>query len=79
MVGVAEEDVLAPWRSQIAVTVAFLSGLGLLLVWLLRSLADSISRQRQAYRELEGGRIQLEESESALNHAQSRGSWQLAA
>ena len=70
MVGVAEEDVLAPWRSQIAVTVAFLSGLGLLLVWLLRSLADSISRQRQAYRELEGGRIQLEESESALNHAQ---------
>jgi PAS domain S-box-containing protein len=64
MVGVAEEDVLAPWRFQVAVTVTFLVGLMLLVGMLMRSLRKSIGRQQRAYQALQEGQTQLEESEA---------------
>jgi len=64
MVGVAEEDVLAPWRFQVAITVAFLIALVLVVTLLSRSLVQSLGRQQCAYRDWEKGKIQLENSEA---------------
>ena len=64
MVGVAEDDILAPWRFQVAITIAFLIGLGLVVVLLSRSLVKSMAAQQRAHREWESGKVQLEQSEA---------------
>jgi PAS domain S-box-containing protein len=64
MVGVAEDDILAPWRFQVAVTIAFLVGLVLVVVLLSRSLVQSMAAQQRAHREWENGKIELEQSEA---------------
>ncbi len=63
MVGLAEEDYLAPWKRQVAVTAGFLAVLGLLMVVLFRSLARSRKAQHRAYLELAEGQEKLRASE----------------
>ncbi|MDP2751447.1 MAG: ATP-binding protein [Rhodocyclaceae bacterium] len=68
MVGVAEEDTLAPWNIQAAVTAAFLIVFILLVAVLSRSLRRSLQHQRLAYDALLDAKIAAE----SASHAKSR-------
>ncbi len=63
MVGLAEEDYLAPWWNQVAITAVFLAVLGLLVAMLARSLRQSLQNRNAAYLQLSESRARLQQSE----------------
>ena len=63
VVGLAEDDYLAPWMNQLGVTTGFLILLALLVTMLARSLNRSRQAQWQSYQELVENRNLLQTSE----------------
>ncbi len=60
MVGLAEEDYLAPWYGQVWITVAFLVLLAMLLTLLSRSLQRSMDARQRAYLALAENQAHME-------------------
>ncbi len=63
MVGLGEDDYLAPWWTQAGITAVFLAVLGVLVAMLARSLRHSLRNRNLAYLQLSESQTRLQQSE----------------
>jgi signal transduction histidine kinase/CheY-like chemotaxis protein len=67
-VGLADQDVFAPWLFKAALVMATVAALCLLLVWVIARLATSLARQAQAEEKARAANREMERFVETISH-----------